>query len=156
MKIYTSYFYQVRNFKRHMIPLSTAVWDPKWFHQHVMTVYKDKNGVYNGLRLEEFAPKNHECHGLDHCTAPIRGDCNFLKSYRQQLDELNFDNIMELFSQIWKTINEWEHFGEEVEPVIVLLVYESPDNPCSERRIIQEWFKDHGVIVEEFDPRKEQ
>lgn len=153
MKIYTSYFYQIRHFKRHMIPLSTAVWDPKWFHQHAMTVYKDKNGVYNGFRIEEFVPRNHECRGFDDCDAQVRGECNFLKQYRQQLDELDFDSVTEFFDQLCLTVNQWEHFEEE--PVIVLIVYESPENPCSERRVIQEWFKDHGVIVEELDPRKE-
>lgn len=29
MKIRTSYFYQIRNFKKNMIPVSTAMWDPK-------------------------------------------------------------------------------------------------------------------------------
>ena len=33
MKIYTSYFYQIRFFKPNMIPLSTAKYDPSWFHK---------------------------------------------------------------------------------------------------------------------------
>ena len=32
MKIRISYFYQVRNFKPNMIPMSTAISDPAWFH----------------------------------------------------------------------------------------------------------------------------
>lgn len=32
MKILISYFYQIRFFKPNMIPLSTAAFDPKWFH----------------------------------------------------------------------------------------------------------------------------
>ena len=31
MKIYTSYFYQIRNFKPNMIPVSTAISDPFWY-----------------------------------------------------------------------------------------------------------------------------
>ena len=31
MKIYISYFYAVRFFKPYQIPMSTAVWDPKWW-----------------------------------------------------------------------------------------------------------------------------
>ena len=58
MEIYTSYFYQVRFMKPYHIPLSTAVWDPKWFHANRGQDYhfKDKNGVYNGLRAPVFAP----------------------------------------------------------------------------------------------------
>ena len=43
----TSYFYQIRNFKPNMIPLSTALWDPKWFHKNKghSFQFKDKNGV---------------------------------------------------------------------------------------------------------------
>ena len=29
MLVRTSYFYQIRNFTRNMIPISTAVWDPR-------------------------------------------------------------------------------------------------------------------------------
>lgn len=151
MKIYTSYFYQIRFFKRNMIPLSTAVWDPKWFHHEARTVYKDKNGVYNGFRIEEFAPRNAECKGRDLCTQ-TPDNCQFLKNYRTQLDELNFDHVMKTFEDLCKTINQWENFEEE--PIIVLIVYETPSNPCSERRVIQEWFKDHGVIVEELNPKE--
>lgn len=32
MKILTSYFYQIRNFKPYQIPLSTAISDPAWYH----------------------------------------------------------------------------------------------------------------------------
>ena len=34
MKIMTSYFYAIRFFKPNMIPISTAKWDPKWYHQN--------------------------------------------------------------------------------------------------------------------------
>ena len=53
MKIMTSYFYQIRFFKPYMIPLSTAKWDPKWFHRNQGQNYqfKDKNGewLFSGL-----------------------------------------------------------------------------------------------------------
>lgn len=35
MKIYTSYFYMVRFMKPYMIPLSTAKFDPAWFHKEL-------------------------------------------------------------------------------------------------------------------------
>ena len=62
MKIMTSYFYQIRFMKQNYIPLSTAIWDPKWFHQNKGQdfQFKDKNGVWNGLRAEIFMP-GKEC-----------------------------------------------------------------------------------------------
>ena len=30
------------------------------------------------------------------------------------------------------------------------MVHEKPDNPCSERQVLVDWFKDNGVVVEEF------
>ena len=58
MKIYTSYFYKIRFFKPNMIPISTAMWDPKWYHanQKQDHWFVDKNGVINGLRASVFAP----------------------------------------------------------------------------------------------------
>lgn len=32
MKFYISYFYAVRFMKPNTVALSTAMWDPKWFH----------------------------------------------------------------------------------------------------------------------------
>lgn len=31
IKIYTSYFYQIRNFTPNIIPVSTALSDPAWY-----------------------------------------------------------------------------------------------------------------------------
>lgn len=65
MKIALSYFYQIRHFKKYMIPVSTAAWDPAWFHINGEkdSVYKDKNGIYNGLRFNELAP-GKSCNNL--------------------------------------------------------------------------------------------
>lgn len=153
MKIYTSYFYQLRFFTPNIIPLSTAIWDPKWFHQGKGQdfVYKDKNGVYNGLRAPPFAPGplcSDDCRGLDNCVTKDPYSCNFMKSYRKQLDKLDFDDIMKRFKRIANYVQGLEKFTEE--PIIVLLVHEASRNPCSERRIIQEWFADHGIEVTEW------
>ena len=34
MEFYTSYFYKIRFMKPYMIPLSTAVFNPKWYFQN--------------------------------------------------------------------------------------------------------------------------
>jgi hypothetical protein len=41
--------------------------------------------------------------------------------------------------------------GFKEEPVYILLVHEAYDNPCSERWIIQQYFKEHGYNIKEFN-----
>lgn len=136
-----------------MIPLSTAVWDPKWFHQNQDQKYqwKDKNGVWNGLRAEEFAPGplcEGLCRGPEYCANEGPQSCAFLRAYRKQLNLLDFKNIIKRIYNLGKKVQEAEGFKEE--PVIVLIVHEATDNPCSERRVIQEWFRDNGYPIQEF------
>lgn len=158
MQIMTSYFYQIRFFTPNMIPLSTAVWDPKWFHQNKGQSYqwKDKNGVWNGLRAEPFAPGplcEGLCRGPEYCNSGNPQYCQFLKAYRKQLDMLDFKDILLRIYNIGKAVQEKEGFTEE--PIVVLIVHEATDNPCSERRVIQEWFRDNGYPMEEFRHIKE-
>ena len=40
-------------------------------------------------------------------------------------------------------------FTEEV--VFVLLVHEAPSNPCSERQPLIEYFREHGIDLQEFN-----
>lgn len=154
MKIMTSYFYQIRFMKQNYIPLSTAVFDPKWFHQNKGQHYqwKDKNGVWNGLRAEIFMP-GEECEGLcrgrEVCNAYSPKTCAFLKAYRRQLDKLNFEEVLNRFSKLGEQIQKIEGFTEE--PVYVLIVHEAYDNPCSERWVIQDWFRDNGYDIKEFN-----
>lgn len=154
MKILTSYFYQIRFMKPNYIPLSTAKWDPKWFYknQHQGFQWKDKNGVWNGLRAEPFVPGagcDGLCHGRETCNAYGPQTCSFLKAYRRQLDKLDFNEILARFQHIGTAIQKAEEFTEE--PVYVLIVHEAYDNPCSERWVIQDWFKDNGYDIKEFN-----
>jgi len=153
LKIYTSYFYQVRFMKPHMVPLSTACFDPRWFHQNKGQdfVWKDKNGVYNGLRAPVFAPGplcENLCRGPETCVTRDPQTCLFLNTYRYQLDQLDFNDVVARCERLGKYVQSLEHFAEE--PVIMLLVHEAPQNPCSERRVIQEWFAANGKEVVEW------
>lgn len=143
MNIYTSYFYKVRFLRPDQLAFSTAVWDPKWFHDFRSPdyVFVDKRGVINGLRAPMFAPIAHSCKGPEHCTYSP-SDCPFTNSYRQQLDALDFEDVMEYFRKVTEVVGY-------TDPDIVLLVYERPTNPCSERIPIQQWFASHGVTVKE-------
>lgn len=155
LKIYTSYFYMVRFMKPYMIPLSTAKYAPAWFHQGKGQNFqwKDKNGVWNGLRAPEFAPGEiceGLCHGPDDCDRHDPELCLFLKAYRYQLDQLDYDDIIKRCKRIANHVKAHEQFEEE--PIVVLLVHEAKDNPCSERKPIQDWFASHGKEVVEWSP----
>lgn len=141
MKFYTSYFYQVRFFPPNVIPLSTAMFDPKWFHENQGQEhwFIDKRGVVNGLRIPPFVPGR--------TTEDLIGE-DFLKAYKIQLNTLDFDNIMQRFSNFAEKFQK--DFNVEGEPIFVLLVHEAPDNPNSERVVIQDWFKERGISCEEF------
>ena len=135
-----------------MIPLSTALSDPKWYHANKTKnhFFKDKRGIYNGLRAEPFMP-GPLCEGLcrGSCDPRIPDKCQFLKTYRAQLDRLDFDEIIKRFERLGNFIQEKEKFVEE--PIMVLIVHEAYDNPCSERWVIQDWFRDHGYDIQEFN-----
>lgn len=152
MKIAISYFYKIRFFKPWMIPLSTAKWDPEWYHQgkDYKHTFIDKNGVINGYRIESFAP-GATCEGL--CGGPAQcgsdpGSCAFLSTYRKQLAAIDFESLkakLEEFSNQLKASSAWP----PQEPVFVFIVYEPPQKKCSERGAIMDWFKSHGCECNE-------
>lgn len=151
MKVYTSYFYQVRFFKPWMVPISTARSDPKWF-SHSGHWFVDKNGVINGLRAAEAFAPGAQLEGLcngqfnaDSCGWP--GECAFLRGYANQLANLDFEDTLSRLERM--AANVKEYLGFEEEPIIVLLVHEAPQNACSERAAIQEWFRKNGIECEE-------
>lgn len=151
-KVYTSYFYQIRFFKPNMIPLSTAVWDPKWYHafKDQDTVFIDKNGVLNGCRFEAMHPDNtcaDLCRGPETCQTGDPAQCQFLINYWKQLDSLNFNLVIKNLETYLLDIQKILNFEELAIPVFI--VHEAPDNPCSERIVIQRWFNENGVCCKE-------
>ena len=158
MKIYTSYFYQIRFFKPHQIPISTALWDPKWFHEFKGQdhIWKDKNGVWNGIRLEILNPGSCCITQPPECVACIEEkrkrtpeSCKFIKEYREGLSRISFQNLMEILTRTAEYVQHLEGFTDE--PEIMLIVHEAPNNQCSERTPIQELFRDHGYNVIEWE-----
>lgn len=152
MTIYTSYFYMVRFLNPHEIPLSTAVWDPKWFHdfkgqEHM---FFDKRGILNGLRAGMFAPDStcaNLCHGREGCSFTPDA-CSFLAAYTRQLSKLDFDAFMVHMSQFSMILQAKLKLKRPAD--FVLMFHEAPDNLCSERVVVQSWFKAHGHEVREW------
>ena len=150
MKIMISYFYQIRNFKKNMIPMSTAIWDPQWYHAglgHQHTFY-DKRGILNGLRLLPIITQA-QGEGLCPCKTKNPSSCKFLQHYRTCLERIDFEKMMrgiEGFAKQYKIDN---NIQEEI--IMVLIVYETPDNKCSERQSLINYFNAHGVECKELE-----
>lgn len=142
MKIYISYFAQLRNFPANLVGLSTAVWNPKWLQPG-----RDKNGAI-WLDCPPLKPGKN-CEGL--CNgkcSPKRPDaCAFLHEYKKQLDTIDFN----MFMKHLQTLGEAIRLGEQFNDVdFALLVYEKYDNQCSERWPLIQWFKEHGIELKEW------
>ncbi len=152
MKVYTSYFYKIRFFKPNMIPISTALFDPKWYHENQGQEhwFIDKNGVINGLRAPVFAP-GQVALGVSSCGPQCNQDpnmCAFLSAYTHQLSLLDIDDIMMRTENMCENARGVLKFKEE--PIAVFIVHEAPGNPCSERAAIQNYFRSHGIECEEW------
>lgn len=134
MKIATSYFYQIRNFKPGMIPVSTCLSDPTWYRPpEGKQWYTDKRGIVCGLRYEPLIVQRYGS-----CMCPclkrdeLCGKCPTMQEYRQLLDE---------YVDKEKTLKAFEHCLKKFNAdTIVLIVYETPTNLCSERKALQDFF----------------
>ena len=142
MKLYTSYFAQLRNFPPNLVGLSTAIWNPKWLQPG-----RDKNGAI-WLDIPPLKP-GRECEGLctGKCNPKHPQDCAFLKTYYEQLQKIDYFKFMNKLFNLHDKICEKEGFTELD---FAFLVYETPQNPCSERTIIQKWFHENEMKIEEW------
>lgn len=150
-KIYLSYFYKIRFFDKYIIPVSTAIYDPAWYHDNkcVGYVYKNDKDVINGLRIECLNPSKVDCHD---CSKDCKDDpksCRFITSYHNMLNRLNFDEVIEQLKSLSDTSKLALNLDRN--PDVCLIVHEAPTNLCSERRPLMEYFKEHGIELEEFD-----
>lgn len=137
--IYTSYFYQIRNFTPNIIPVSTALSDPAWYRPpEGKEYYIDKRGIICGLRYEPLIVQNmaSPCVGAtDICAMRLLEDyqCPFLSDYEQLLFSLVDKE---------KTLKAFEYCCNKFNAdTIALMVYETPSNPCSERTALQHFFQ---------------
>lgn len=157
MNIYTSYFYQVRFFPPNLIPVSTAKKDPEWFHnfEDEDYIFLDHRRVCNGLRMPEFVPASKTI--LDECPGPVSGCeylhddiCPFKHAYYGQLCQLDFQQVYRILESI--ALDARSICMLNATPDIALLVHEAPTIRCSEREVIQRWFRMNDVNVREWRP----
>ena len=136
MKIYTSYWSQVRNFPTNLVGLNTTVWPPKY-----RPLGTDKRGV-TVINCKPLVP-GRECEYLCRgtCDPPHPQDCSFLQTYRKQLDKINFNEFYTYMGELSKKYNNAD---------FAFIVFEPPTRNCSERIPIQNWFHDNGIEIEEW------
>lgn len=142
LKFYISYFYQIRFLPADIIPISTALSDPEWFKGDP---HFDSRGVLLGINFPEFHhPAGYSC-GCP-CSTKNPGVCRFLRTYRGYLDLLDRD------TEIYKFESLAEYLRGNGIPVhgFCLIVYETPENPCSERVPLQELWDVWGLELSEF------
>ena len=145
MKIATSYFYQIRNFTPNLIPVSVCVSDPKWYRPpHDKEYYIDKRGIVCGLRYEPLVVQLQGKHG---CPGPEQ--CWVAESYLKNSTEnkiscptmIEYKQLLYSLVDKEKTLKAFEHCCNKFNAdTIVLIVYEVPQNLCSERKALQEFF----------------
>ena len=137
MKLYTSYFAQIRKFPTNLVGLSTAVWNPRW-----RPMGKDTRGVIC-VDCPPFKP-GASCSGLCNgkCDPKHPDDCAFLKEYKAQLDKINIVNLQNSLGTLATRIAKDEGL-KDID--FAFLVYETPWNPCSERAAIQQYFKENKI-----------
>lgn len=143
MKIYTSYYYQLRNFPTNLVGLSTAMWPPKY----ITLGKKDDRGVIV-IDCPPLKP-GKECEGLCNgkCSPPHPQDCAFLQTYEAQLCKLDFNEFLNKLQKLKLQIEA----GEQLDDVsFAIIVYEKWDKLCSERGPIQNWLRKNGIEVEEW------
>lgn len=133
MQIKTSYFYQIRHFTPNIIPVSTALSDPAWYRPPTgKEYYIDKRGIVCGLRYEPLIVQRYgeyicPCESKD--LAPA---CPTMIEYEQLLFSLvNKEKTLKAFEYCCNKFNA---------DTIALMVYEAPNNPCSERAALQKFF----------------
>ena len=133
MKIVTSYFYMIRYFTPNIIPVSTALSDPAWYRPPDGKEYFiDKNGVINGLRYEPLIVQRYGEHICPCESKDLAPACPTMIEYKQLLFSLVDKE---------KTLKAFEYCCNKFNAdTIALMVYEAPNNPCSERAALQKFF----------------
>ena len=142
MKLYTSYWAQVRNFPKNLVGLNTTIWPPKW-----RPLGQDKNGVWV-IDCPPLKP-GPECEGLcaGKCDPKHPQDCSFLQVYYRQLCKLDFNKFLNKLQELKLRFEADEQLNDVS---FAFIVYEKWDNLCSERAPIQNWFEKNGIVIEEW------
>lgn len=122
--IYTSYFANLKNIPKEIIPISICGKTPSW---------------YNGLEYKKIAPK----YDFFMEWKMIHDNDYYIKCYQEQvLDKLNTKNVM---NELWEIMHD-NGFDDES---ICLICYEKPTDFCH-RHLVKDWLNKEGYYCKEF------
>lgn len=166
INFYISYFYQIRNMASNMLPISTAMYDPTWFHngKGVGYRYLDKNNVINGVRMNELCMEAYKYEFLIKANADCKTVCSensqsyyekekswcpFMASYATCIREKNpdFQKFITFCEDYLRLLNHKFNFGLDT---IIFIVHEPPSRNCGERPVLQQWFEENGYELKEW------
>ena len=136
-----------------MIPVSTAMSDPAWYRPPAnKEYYIDKRGIVCGLRYEPLIVQGMGKH-ICPCENKeiLKGNCPCAKEYLQLLETIDFNKMIKGFKFCANKFRPYPFDDGINDPIIVLMVYETPTNPCSERWGLQEYFTKHGYECKELE-----
>lgn len=157
MRIFVSYFYNIRFFPKNVIPVSSCLGDPQYFHGFTHDknyCFVDKRGIMNGIREESLVFDAKAYDGLSeqcqkHCPYKSKvPHCEFMDRYLDQLRKLDYDKLLKEFRRTAEEVRKVTHF--EGEPDIAIMVHEPPYCDCAERPCVKQAFKEHRIVVEEW------
>lgn len=125
IKIYTSYFAQLKNLPKYIIPIAICGKSPDW---------------YNGLEYRKLAPKWSFFKQWKET-----GDNDYY------IEHFNIEVLNQLtFSQVFFELHNLAVQAEPGYEGICLICYEKPDSFCH-RHLVAEWFNKNGFKCKEWE-----
>ena len=93
----------------------------------------------------------HSNHGPDICPCDTKEyqTCSFLQQYRENLENIDFNELYNDMLELANNYKQTENIKEEI--ILVLIVYETPSNPCSERQALIDYFNSKGIECKELE-----
>ena len=138
MKYYISYFGQMRNFPPNLLPVSTVMWEQPWF---AGTVEKLDELIVPQSVISHLEAHHEMCQ--KNCPLSSSLPCGFMTAYLDYLRTLDFNQVLMKLNLI--TLRH-----PQVDS-IVLMVYEKPSCKCAERPCLQQWFRENGIELKEWE-----
>lgn len=160
MKISISYFAQVRNFKRpNIIPISTTgggwpFWMYQAYKQKKGSCFLNENNIMIGIWEDKFSCLDLFDHLDEKCgEKPCKylnkvPHCKFMDAYLEHLRSIDINYLLSEFNRVAEDVRKITNYIGE--PEIVLMVYEPKTCLCAERPVIQQYFKENGIVVSEW------
>ena len=136
-----------------MVPVSTALYDPKWFKKKIVEF--DSNNVLIGVNDRRLNPDPHDNYCENCSIKDPSGPCQFIKSYKDKLSKIDPKKFLATYESLEKSIIQL-YKAKKIELLdgvqFVFMVHEAPWKECSERKSLQEFLAQFNLGNKELDP----